>query len=200
LDHVSLTETPARVTDAFADELLSGYALDLPSLILEGSEEISSPHDPVLIDNIAVSTVCPHHMLVAQGKALVAYVPGPRILGLGAVARVVDACSRRLVFQEQIAGAVADALMNHLGAVGAFCRIQLSHACMGARGAHQADATVTTWAGRGALQDPSLLETVLGRFLVEPAPNGSESKVDEDEEEEVSRVHNLPPEEDPEPA
>ncbi len=196
LGHVAATDTPARVTDAFADELLSGYSVDIEAMIAEASESISSPHDPVLVDNLEVSTVCPHHLLVAQGKALVAYVPGERILGLGAVARLVDACSRRLIFQEQIAGAVTDALMTHLGAVGAFCRIQLHHACMGARGAHQPEAVVTTWAGRGALEDPSLLETILGRFLVEPeAESGPES------EEGISRVHNLPPdEEDPEPA
>ena len=195
------SDTPSRVTDAFCDELLSGYRVDVAKLIAEGSEKVEDPHDPVLIDNLSVSTVCPHHLLVAQGKALVAYVPGERILGLGSVARLVQAFSQRLVFQEQIAGHVAEALMTHLGARGAFCRIQLNHACLAARGARETDAPVTSWAGRGTLRDPGLLETVLGRFLVEPDTNRGESLLEEeDEEEDVSRVHNLPPEEDPEPA
>ncbi len=198
LGQAALTDTPARVTDAFADELLRGYSVDVPKLIVEGSELVDGSHDPVLVDDLQVASVCPHHLLVAQGRALVAYVPGSRLLGLGAIAHLVDAFSRRLIFQEQIAGLVTDALMTHLGARGAFCRIQLNHACMGARGAHQAGASVTSWSGRGQLEDPALLETVLGRFLVEPdAPPGARSGSDD---EDVSRVHNLPPDEDPEPA
>lgn len=200
LEGPELASTPARVTDAYADELLSGYGVDLAELIVQGSEPVLVPHDPILIDQLHVATVCPHHLLVAQGKALVAYIPGARILGLGAVARLVDACSRRLVFQEQIASHVADALMDHLGARGAFCRIQLNHACLGARGAQQTQAQVTTWAGRGDLKDPALLEMVLGRFLVEPDDVFAQAAGTDEEDNDVSRVHHFPPDQDPPPA
>lgn len=197
-------DTPARVTDAFADELLGGHHVDIKQLILDGSEVSSRSHDAILIDNLKVSTVCPHHLLVAQGKALVAYVPNGRILGLGTVTKVVDALCRRLVFQEQIAGDIVQALMEHAGASGAFCRLQLSHACLGARGTHQADAQVTTWAGLGTLLDPTLLETVLGRFLVDDATatNAQESALFSvvDETDEISQVHDLPSDEPPRPA
>lgn len=192
-----LADTPARVTDAFADELLCGYSVDIGELIRGASESLSGPSDPVLVENLNVATVCPHHLLVAQGKALVAYVPGARLLGLGGVAKLVDACSRRLIFQEQIAHSVTQALTEHLGAQGAFCRLQLNHACLGARGSHQADALVTTWSAVGALSDPSLLETVLGRFLVDQTR--APEPVDLDDADDVSRVHNLPPDT-PEPA
>jgi len=191
-----LKDTPARVTDAFVDELLAGHNIDLSDLIRSGSEVLRGPSDPVLVENLNVATVCPHHLLVAQGKALVAYIPGTKLLGLGTVAKLVDACSRRLIFQEQIAHHVTGALMEHLGAEGAFCRVQLSHACLGARGSHQADATVTTWSAVGKLSDPGILETVLGRFLV--GPGQEETALDDDED--VSRVHNLPPEGGPDPS
>jgi GTP cyclohydrolase I len=189
----TLKDTPARVTDAFVDELLAGHHINLADLIQSGSEAVRGPSDPVLIENLNVATVCPHHLLVAQGKALVAYVPGSRLLGLGTVAQLVDACSRRLVFQEQIAHQVTGALMQHLGAQGAFCRIQLSHACLGARGSHQAEAMVTTWSAVGKLSDPALLETVLGRFLVGPGQDEAVLPHDDDDDG-VSQVHNLPPE------
>lgn len=194
----ALKDTPARVTDAFVDELLSGHDINLADLIHSGSEVLHGPSDPVLIENLNVATVCPHHLLVAQGKALVAYIPGPKLLGLGTVAKLVDACSRRLIFQEQIAHQVTGALMQHLGAQGAFCRLQLSHACLGARGSHQADATVTTWSAAGKLSDPGILETVLGRFLV--GPGQDEELLAHDDDDDVSQVHNLPPEGGPNPS
>ena len=161
----SVEETAQRVTDAYADELLSGYSVDLGRLIREGSEVIHETLDPVVLDNIFASTVCPHHLLVASGTALVAYQPGERVLGLGTVARLVNACSRRLVLQEQIAQDVVQSLMNEGGAHGAFCRLSLDHACLQSRGANQPQATAITWAGRGKFADPSELELVLGRSL-----------------------------------
>jgi GTP cyclohydrolase I len=161
----SVAETAERVTAAYCDELLSGYSVDLSRLILEGSEETSGSTDPVALDEISLATVCPHHLLVAQGTAFVAYVPGTRILGLGTIARLVNAVSRRLILQEQIASDVVHALMEQAGAKGAFCRIVLDHACLQARGALQSQARATTWSGAGEFEDPGNLERVLGRSL-----------------------------------
>ena len=159
--------TAARVTAAYADELLVGYSVNLEELIEEGSEPAGDAVDPVIVDKIFTATVCPHHRLVARGEALVAYVPGDRILGLGTISRLVDACSRRLVLQEEIAGHVTSALMKHGGAQGAFCRIVLDHACLQTRGALQPEAQAISFSGVGSLQDPSGLESVLGRPLSE---------------------------------
>lgn len=161
----SISETAQRVTAAYVDELLSGYEVDLAELIFEGSEAAIPPSDPVLLDEIDLATVCPHHLLVARGIALVAYLPGRRVLGLGTLARVVNACSRRLVLQEQIASAVTSALVEHAGAQGAFCRITLDHACLQTRGALQPRARATTWSSVGIFADPAELERCLGRKL-----------------------------------
>lgn len=150
-DEDSLQQTPARVTAAFADELLCGYSVDVPELIAAGSEPCEGSVDPVMVDGINASTVCPHHLLVATGQAMVAYEPGTRIVGLGTLAHLVDAFSRRLTLQEAIAGQVVDAIMRHAGAKGAFCRLALNHACLQARGAQQPRAETVTWAGRGTM-------------------------------------------------
>lgn len=161
----SVDATARRVTEAYADELLSGYGVDLSRLIEEGSESVVDALDPVILEGIELATVCPHHLLVARGHALVAYVPGGRVLGLGTLARLVNACSRRFMLQEQIASAVVDALMDRASARGAFCRIELDHACLQTRGALQSRALATSWASAGDLSDPSQLETILGRAL-----------------------------------
>ena len=94
-------------------------------------------------------------MIPALGTAAVVYLPGERLLGLGTLAALVDACARRLTMQEQIGQAVVDALMGATGARGAVCEIELRHACLCARGARQARATVRTLAAAGDLAQPA---------------------------------------------
>jgi GTP cyclohydrolase I len=163
----AVEETASRVTAAYFDELLWGYGIDLERLVVAGSEQVEGEADPVVIEGLTTATVCPHHLLAARGRAIVAYVPGRRVLGLGTVARLVDACSRRFVLQEQIARDVTHALTEYAGAEGAFCRLTFDHACLQTRGARQPGAQVTTWSAVGSLQDPGLLETVIGRKLTE---------------------------------
>src|SRR6185295_12281255 len=91
-----LAETPALVTEAFARDLLSGYAVDLDELIRTGSsqnadaERSTGSRNWVVVRNVAVATVCPHHLLPALGKGTVVYEPGSLLLGLGTIARIVD--------------------------------------------------------------------------------------------------------------
>jgi len=168
LDHEGgdLDATAERVTSAYVDELLSGYSVDIPTLLEQGSQSVEAGmSDPVIVEDIFTATVCPHHLLVARGSALVAYVPGEKLLGLGTLTRLVDACSRRFTLQEEIAGAVTRALMEHAHAQGAFCRIVLDHACLQTRGALQAEARTITFQGAGSLKEASQLEWVLGRKL-----------------------------------
>jgi GTP cyclohydrolase I len=152
-----LRETPARVAEAYADELLAGYGVDIGTLIRTGSLAIGGavPPGPVAVHGLAVATVCPHHLTPALGRAVVGYLPGTRMLGLGTLARLVDACARRLVTQEQIGQHVVEALMTHGEARGAVCELSLRHACLCARGARQARATVRTVATAGQLGEAS---------------------------------------------
>jgi GTP cyclohydrolase IA len=157
-----LKDTPARVVEAFANELLSGYSESYADVILRGSDPCPSPMDPVLLREVAVATVCPHHLLVAEGRAIVAYEPGERLLGLGALVSIVHIASRRLTFQEEIASAVVEALMSYAGAKGAFCRVTLNHACLRDRGSREFDAEVVSGKAAGTLADPARLGLCLG--------------------------------------
>jgi GTP cyclohydrolase I len=146
-----LGNTPALVTEAFEKELLAGYAVDVPALLHAESGPLAKngPHGVVIVRGLSVATVCPHHLLPAMGHASVAYLPGPRLVGIGTIARLVDAYARRLTLQEAIGDHVVNALVDHAGARGAECRLELRHACLAARGARQSDATVVTVARAG---------------------------------------------------
>src|SRR5687768_332424 len=55
-----LAETPARVVEAFADELLTGYGLDLATLVTKDSSPAPANAGLIAVRDIAVATVCPH--------------------------------------------------------------------------------------------------------------------------------------------
>jgi GTP cyclohydrolase I len=152
-----LAETPARVVDAYADELLAGYAVDRRALVLDGSTLAQTPAGVVALRDLSVATVCPHHLMPGLGRGNVVYRPGDRVLGLGAIARLVDACARRLVLQETIAEDVVQGLLEDAGARGAYCEITLVHGCLSARGACQANARATSIVRRGELTESEVL-------------------------------------------
>jgi GTP cyclohydrolase I len=146
-----LANTPKLVTEAFQKDFLSGYSVDVSALLASESTRLGSQgkRGLVVVRDIGVATMCPHHLLPAIGRATVAYLPGERLIGIGAVARVVDAFARRLTLQESIGESVVQALSSHAGAQGAYCRITLSHACLSTRGAREMSATVVTVARSG---------------------------------------------------
>ena len=149
---VDLTDTPRRVVEAYSDDFLSGYDTDLDWLLTDGSEPSGGRElGIVVVRGIDVTTLCPHHLMPSMGEATVAYLPGSRILGLGTLARLVEAFARRLSLQETIGEQVVATLMGH-GAKGAHCRIELWHSCLSARGARQSRARVLTVASAGELQ------------------------------------------------
>jgi GTP cyclohydrolase I len=127
----------------------------------------------VVVRGLAVTTVCPHHLLPALGTAAVGYLPGQRLLGLGTFARLVDAASRRLTLQEGIGDRVVAALMSRGGARGAFCQIELVHGCLAARGPRRPEARMITLARAGELEGADALIAALSSGIAEAAAGGS---------------------------
>ncbi len=151
-----LEGTGERVADAWADDLLEGEAIDAAAVLREGAIAASEgAAGLVMIRDLAVTTMCPHHLLPAHGLCTVAYLPGERIAGIGTLAHVVDALSRRLTLQERIGEGVVALLAAELGARGALCRLALTHSCLIARGERKTGAVVETLAVSGSFAHPS---------------------------------------------
>src|SRR5262247_2338661 len=92
-----LEGTGERVADAWADDLLEGESIDAAAVLREGALDVDgAERGLVVIRDLDVTTMCPHHLLPAHGVAIVAYVPGSRIAGIGTLAHVVDVLARRL--------------------------------------------------------------------------------------------------------
>ncbi|HEY3255120.1 MAG TPA: GTP cyclohydrolase I [Polyangiaceae bacterium] len=151
--HPDLADTPERVTEAFTDDLLCGHRVDVHELIRKGSCEAppAAKSGPVAVTGIAIATICPHHLMPALGRANIVYLPGAMLLGIGTLTALVDAFARRLTLQEAIGQNVVSALIEHAGARGAYCELELEHGCLRARGERQVSAVVRSSARAGEL-------------------------------------------------
>jgi GTP cyclohydrolase I len=165
-----LAGTPARVVEAWVADLIDGYDIDVAALLAaESSPAPSNAAGIIAVRGLAVSTMCPHHLLPARGTAAVLYLPGARIAGIGTLARLLDAYAHRLTLQEVIGANVAAALVAHLGARGGACKIALSHSCLSSRGERQSAATVETLAFAGSFDHPGPDRDLALATLGEPA-------------------------------
>jgi len=149
-----LKGTPERVASAWIDELLGGLDGDPAAVLREGSLDLGEgPHAVVSVSAIAVSTICPHHLLPSHGFAEIAYLPSRRAAGLGAIAEAANVLARRPTLQESLTADIANAVMEGLSARGAACRLELSHTCFIARGERQPSSVVRTLSLVGTFLD-----------------------------------------------
>jgi GTP cyclohydrolase I len=162
-----LADTGRRVADAWADELLAGYAVDVDAL-LEENLIAANERQPeiVAVRDVPVTTICPHHLLPARGSGVVMYAPGDRLIGVGTLAALVDAYARRLSLQERVGEDVVTALGKHLKPRWAACQLVLEHGCMTARGERAHGARVETLAFAGPEADRSVALTLITRGKV----------------------------------
>lgn len=153
--------TPERVARAWADELVSGYAVD-PAGALTWTP---APADcgPVLVRQIDFSSICVHHLLPFFGCAHVAYLPAKRLAGLSKIGRVVDAHARRLQTQERLTAAVVGTLDAGLAPRGVIAVLRAEHTCMTCRGVRKEQGRMVTMASSGVYDaDPTARREILG--------------------------------------
>jgi GTP cyclohydrolase I len=155
-----LSGTAERVARAWADELLEGYAVDVDALLAHNV--FAGASDLVVVRDVPLATMCPHHLMPSTGLATVAFAPEEHLVGIGTVARLVEAFARRLAMQEEIGERVVAALQKHVAPRWAACRIVLSHACMTARGERSHGARVETLAVSGGEVEPATVYAALG--------------------------------------
>ncbi len=142
-----LASTPARVARAYA-ELLAPVPFEATTFDNdEGYDEL------VVASQIPFASLCEHHLLPFVGVAHVGYLPGPRLIGLSKLARVVEHFARRLQVQERLTVQVAQWLGSHLAPQGVGVVIEAQHSCMSFRGVRALGAKTVTSAMSGLVRD-----------------------------------------------
>ncbi|MDZ4168099.1 MAG: GTP cyclohydrolase I FolE [Coriobacteriia bacterium] len=151
LSREGLAETPRRVADMYS-EIFSGLGADASEhfsvTFNEGHQEM------VLVRDIALYSVCEHHLVPFLGRAHVAYIPGKhgRICGLSKLARVVDVYAKRPQVQERLTSQIADTIVDNLDPAGVIVVIEAEHLCMSMRGIKKPGSMTVTSAVRGIFQ------------------------------------------------
>ena len=151
-DRDGLLRTPLSVAEMYA-EICSGLHED-PSQHLIVTFEAN--HDEmVLVRDIALYSMCEHHLAPFHGRAHVAYIPGDdgRITGMSKLARLVDGFAKRPQVQERLTTQIADAIVDVLQPRGAFVMIEAEHLCMSMRGVRKPGTLTLTSAVRGLFKD-----------------------------------------------
>ncbi|MDR2688328.1 MAG: GTP cyclohydrolase I FolE [Azoarcus sp.] len=159
-DEPHTRQTARRVRTLWQQRLLGGYDIDPASVLGEGFAD--DQRDMVIIRDIAVHGICPHHLLPFHGHAHVAYIPGGRLHGFGRIARLVDALGHRFTYQEWLTHDIADALLTYGQAAGAACVIEAEQLCLLLGEDRRGDERVVTQAFVGCLKHSPQLR---GEFL-----------------------------------
>lgn len=154
-----LERTGARVAEAWARDLLEGYAVDPREAL--GEPFPDEGKDMVIVRDLEFVSACPHHLMPYQGRAHIAYVPNGRAVGFSGIVRLLDAHAHRLTLQEWLTVDVARTLMDHLGARGAACIIDATPMCVLARGVRR-PCRIESTSFLGCFQDqPALRRDLL---------------------------------------
>lgn len=153
-DREGLQGTPERLGRSFA-EIFAGIHVD-PSEVLDKQFDVG-PSELIIVRDIAMFSMCEHHLLPFHGVAHIAYIPGAsgRVTGLSKLARLVVGFSRRPQVQERLTAQIADAVEQRLGAGGVLVVIEAEHMCMSMRGVRKPGASTVTSAVRGQLRSPA---------------------------------------------
>lgn len=166
-----LADTPRCVGELWRGDLLAGYRAN-PAAILGDTLPAGPGADAVFAFDLACHGLCPHHLVPFFGRAHLVYLPGDRLAGLGRLAQLVACFTQRLTLQEHATRAIAEALLQHLGARGAGCVLETTQLCLSLPADRHRQSQIVTTAFVGALEErPELRERLLRGGIGGPQPS-----------------------------
>ena len=159
-----LLDTPARVARMYAETCAGLH--DDPARHLKVT--FDAGHDEmIMVRDIALYSMCEHHLVPFYGTAHVAYIPNVdgRVTGLSKLARLGEGFARRPQVQERLTTQVADAIEASLQPRGVLVVIEAEHMCMAMRGIRKAGASTVTSAVRGIFRSDAAARAEAMRFI-----------------------------------
>ncbi|MFT7839824.1 GTP cyclohydrolase I [Saccharothrix sp. BKS2] len=145
-DRDGLKETPARFARWWRE--FSGYDAG-------GAETrfpIVSQGQIVMVSDLAVWSLCEHHLLPFSCTLTIAYKPDGDVLGLSKFARIAHRHAHRLQVQERLVCDIADEVVAATGSADVAVIGRGEHLCMSMRGV-RTPALMTSSVFRGAFED-----------------------------------------------
>jgi GTP cyclohydrolase I len=132
--------------------------------VLEKASFPSSYSGIVLVDNVKVYSLCPHHLLPVEMKVAFAYIPAGKVVGLSKIPRFLKELGKCLLLQEDYTGVALDMFMEVVKPEGAMIIVEGVHFCMRMRGVREEESAVQTLGVRGAFEEETVKMEVLSRL------------------------------------
>ncbi len=158
---VNFTDTPKRVSRMYREILAGVSKTDEQVKKILASAFPCDNDQLVLVKDIEVFSICPHHLLPVHYKMHIAYLPKGKVLGISKLPRLAALLAKRPVLQEQLVNDITNGLMSIDGVLGAACIAEGVHYCMVMRGAKQSKATTVTSSLKGIFLEDNVKQELL---------------------------------------
>lgn len=145
-----IKRTPQRVAESLLF-LTSGYK-ENPKQVINNAVFNEDHDEMIVVKDIAIYSLCEHHLLPFVGKAHVAYIPNKKVIGISKIVRLVEMYARRLQVQERMTQQIAKTLQDTLNPMGTAVVIEAEHLCMQMRGVQKRGSVMVTSAMLGAFR------------------------------------------------
>ena len=160
---LDLGHTSNRVAKSLVLELLRGYSMDENDLCEQVRLFDAGDNKELVVQTgIAFTSLCAHHMLPFHGHATIGYLPGPKLIGLSKLSRILDFYAARLQVQERLGAQVASFIHGNCLAQYAVVLLHAEHQCMTCRGVKKPGTCTTT----SSIRPTSVSRELLNEFYL----------------------------------
>jgi GTP cyclohydrolase I len=156
-------KTPGRVVKMWLEHLIDGYNRQPSDIIRKLSP--TKARDLIVMRDIELHSVCPHHLLPYDITAHIAFLPDGYTAGFSRIAELVESRTHRLLLLEDLIADVADTLLTTLQAKGVAVRFDTRHGCMIYQGTPRRQTRVDATAMRGVFAHDKALSARVQRTL-----------------------------------
>lgn len=149
-------ETPRRLAGVLREFLQSETSIRLQVAKLAEAVFPSKQDELVVIGNIRVFSLCPHHCLPVGYRVSLGYIPSGFVIGLSKLPRLVKAWSRVSLLQEDYTVKLKESMVSMLRTKNVGVIVEGRHLCMEVRGVEMRQIWTTTSSLSGSFLEPGV--------------------------------------------
>lgn len=145
----SLIDTPARVAKMYVNEIFWGLDYSKFPKCTAIDNKMNYNGSFVLERNVNIQSNCEHHLVVIDGVATIAYIPGKKVLGLSKLNRIAEFYSKRPQVQERLTEQIRAAIAFITETEDVAVYIDAEHYCVKSRGIQDTGSSTVTFSASG---------------------------------------------------
>lgn len=151
----SLQDTPHRVAKMFVDEIFWGLDYNRFPKCTTVENKMYADNSFVLEKGVTAHSTCEHHFVTIDSGAVIAYIPGDRVLGLSKLNRIAEFFAKRPQVQERLTYQICETIAFITGSPDVAVYIDGIHYCVKSRGIQDTNSSTVTLATKGVFKEDS---------------------------------------------